>query len=221
MQLTISPRYTFLTFLDFLLPWISLADSSSYCWDALGLSPWASSFLCSHALVISFSLMAAKPSISRWLRSPTWTFHLNSRLIYPTTHWTSPCGCLIDTSNLPCPKWNLWSSHKPALLTVIQSQWTKGGKFHFSPLQRCKTLKSVLTLLFPSPPTCNLSGSPIYSIFKIHSEFDFSPPPPFPPCLEPPPFFTYVVAIATYLACLLSFLPYYSLFSTELPEWFC
>lgn len=39
---------------------VSFAGSSS-CYDnALGLSPWASCFLCTHALVISFSLLPTK-----------------------------------------------------------------------------------------------------------------------------------------------------------------
>lgn len=39
---------------------VSFAGSSSCYDDALGLSPWASCFLCTHALVISFSLLPTK-----------------------------------------------------------------------------------------------------------------------------------------------------------------
>lgn len=101
-----------------------------------------------------------------------------------------PMGCLTDTSNLPCPKGNLRSFPKPALPTAIQPPWTKDDKFLPSQSQSLKTLESDLSLLFPSPPTCSLSRSPSYSVFRMHSESDFSPPPLLPPGFKTPSFLT-------------------------------
>lgn len=191
-------------FLAFLLPQrmlllVSSAGSFFNYWDALGLGPWASCFLCTHALMISFSLLPTK-AIYRLL-SPTQTLYLDARLLYWTAYSTSPCGYLIDTPKLTMSQVEppIFPQTGPAHSYPVCMG--KGWQIPFSSVQRFKTLESISTLLFPSRPTCRLSGSPVFSIFKIHPESAFSPPPLLPPCLEPPPFLIiYTVAVATSLA---------------------
>lgn len=112
---------------------VSSAGSFFYYWDALGLSPRASCFLSTHALVISFSLLPTR-TICR-LVSPTWTLYLNARLLHWTACSTPACGYLIDTSNLPYPS---GTSDSPPDLLYPKLSSLCGQRLANSILLRCK-----------------------------------------------------------------------------------
>lgn len=182
--------------LDFLLPQhtlllVSFAGSSSYYGHALGLSSQASCFLCTHTLVISFSLLPTK-TIYRLMayisildpspecQTPILDFILDLSMWTSNRHLKLTMSQMeppILPSNLLYPQLSSLYRQRMAnsvLLSCKDSTWSQSQLFFFSHV----------------PHIASLLGSSLFSIFKIHPESDFSPPSLLPPCFEPPSFFT-------------------------------
>lgn len=134
-----------------MLLFISFPGFSSYYGDALRLSPWASCFLCTHAMVISFSLLPTKTIcmpmayISNLDLSPKCQTPILDFILGPSM-WLSNRHLKLTMSQREPPIFL-----QTILPTMIQFLWTKDGKRHPSQLQRPKPLRSTSTLFFHVP----------------------------------------------------------------------
>ena len=122
-------------FLDFLLPqgmllFISFPGFSSYYGDALRLSPWASCFLCTHALVISFSLLPTKTICMPYMMAYISNLDLSPKCQTPTLDFILGLSMWLSNRRL---KLTMSQREPPIFLqtvlpTMIQFLWTKDGK---------------------------------------------------------------------------------------------
>lgn len=168
-----------------MLPSASFAGCSSYCWAALGPP------LCSARMPCVPMQSQGYKAISRLLQayissldlSPEFQTHVFNCIL------DLPMWCQTDTSNLPCPKGNLQSFPKPALPIAIQPPWTKDDKFLPSQSQVSKPWSQSCLFSFPHllHAVCQ---EVLFTVFKMHSESDFSPPPLLPPGFKTPSFLT-------------------------------